>query len=119
MRRSASLIVIIALLSLLLAYVATGHFGMAVAQKARAPYQLLVTTEVAARQTLRDTVEALGSTAANESVQVSATVTAIVRSVNFEDGVAACWSSWTVTRRVPMSRRHASTLPRKSASCDT
>lgn len=89
MRRSASLIVIIVLLSLLLVYVATGHFGMAVAQKARAPYQLLVTTEVAARQELRDTVEALGSTAANESVQVSATVTAIVRSVNFEDGGAA------------------------------
>lgn len=86
MRRYSSLIAIIVALVLLLFYVATGHFGMAPAQKTKAPYQLLVTAEAAAVQELRDTVEALGTTTANESVEISATVTATVHAVHFEDG---------------------------------
>lgn len=86
MRRYSSLIAIIVALSLLLLYVATGHFGMGPAQKTKTPYQLLVTAEPAATQELRDTVEALGTTTANESVELSATVTATVRAVHFEDG---------------------------------
>ena len=86
MRRFNSLVIIIVALSLLLLYVATGHFGMGPAQKSKAPYQLLVTAEKAVQQELQDTVEALGTTTANESVELSATVTATVRAVYFEDG---------------------------------
>jgi membrane fusion protein (multidrug efflux system) len=88
MRRVNSLVLIIAALVLLLLYVATGHFGMGPAQKAKGAYQLLVTVEPAALQDVHDTVEALGTTAANESVELSATVTATVRAVHFEDGTA-------------------------------
>jgi membrane fusion protein (multidrug efflux system) len=86
MPRINSLIIIIVALLLTLLYVATGHFGMGSEKKAKVPFQLLVTTEVAATQELRDTVDALGTTTSNESVDISATVTATVRSVNFEDG---------------------------------
>lgn len=86
MRRYNSLIIIIAALLLLLLYVATGHFGIGNNKKTKAPYQLLVTTVKASSQELRDTVEALGTTTSNESINVSATVTATVRAVHFEDG---------------------------------
>ena len=86
MRRYNSLIIIAAVLLLLLLYVVTGHFGIGGDKKAKAPYQLLVTVEKASLEELRDTVAALGTTASNESIDVSATVTATVRSVHFEDG---------------------------------
>ncbi|HQQ74506.1 MAG TPA: efflux RND transporter periplasmic adaptor subunit [Pseudomonadales bacterium] len=86
MRRYNSLIIIIAALLLLLVYVATGHFGVGGHKKTKAPYQLLVTAVKASPQELRDTVDALGTTASNESINVSATVTATVRAVHFEDG---------------------------------
>jgi len=88
MRRYNALIIIIAALLLLLIYVASGHLGIGGDKKAKAPYQLLVTTEKSAAQVVHDTVDALGTTTSNESVNISATVTATVRSVHFEDGSA-------------------------------
>lgn len=86
MRRYNSLVAIIAALLLLLLYVATGHFGVGNDKKTKAPYKLLVTVEKASLAELQDTVDALGTTTSNESVDVSATVTAMVRSVHFDDG---------------------------------
>lgn len=57
-----------------------GGFGGAVRQ---AP---LVVVERVKREPLYDTVEALGTAQANESVTLTAKVTDTVRSVNFEDG---------------------------------
>ncbi len=86
MHRYNALIIIIAALVLLLIYVASGHLGIGGASKTKAPYQLLVTTEKSTVQVVYDTVDALGTTTSNESVNISATVTATVRSVHFEDG---------------------------------
>jgi membrane fusion protein (multidrug efflux system) len=88
MRRYNALIIIIVALVLLLIYVATGHLGIGGDKKSKAPYQLLVTTEKSVVQVVHDTVDALGTTTSNESVNISATVTATVRSVHFEDGSA-------------------------------
>ncbi len=86
MRRLSFLSVIIAVLLALLCYVIFERVAGGNAGKTKAPYQLLVTTEAVAEQPLRDMIEALGTTAANEAVQISATVTAKVQAVHFEDG---------------------------------
>ncbi|HSC74723.1 MAG TPA: efflux RND transporter periplasmic adaptor subunit [Pseudomonadales bacterium] len=86
MRRYNSLMIIIAALLLLLLYVATGHLGLGSEKKGKAPYQLLVTVTKASSQELRDIVDALGTTTSNESTNISATVTATVKAVHFEDG---------------------------------
>ena len=86
MRRYNVLAIIILALVLLLIYVATGHLGMGGVSKVKASYQLLATAEKASMQELHDTVDALGTSTSNESVNISATVTATVRAVHFEDG---------------------------------
>ena len=86
MRRPNAFTLIIAVLALLLVFVASGHFGLGPDKKAKAPYQLLVTAQPVATEELHDSVEALGTTVANESVELSASVTAKVHAVHFEDG---------------------------------
>jgi membrane fusion protein (multidrug efflux system) len=86
MRRYTSFVVIIALLSALLLYVGGSQLWKPVSGKAKAPFQMLVTVVKAEPRELHDSVEALGTTAANEAVEISATVTAKVQVIHFEDG---------------------------------
>lgn len=50
------------------------------------PAPTVVVTELAQQRTIRDQVEAIGTTVANESVTISAKVTDTVSKVKFEDG---------------------------------
>ena len=71
---------------ILLAYLLLDHFWLGANSKDKKAFQILVTTQVLQPRTINDTVEALGSTTANEAVQISATVTAKIQKVFFEDG---------------------------------
>lgn len=70
----------------LLAYLLISHFWLGDKGKDKKAFQMLVTTEKVAARDINDSVEALGTTTANEAVQISATVTAKIQKVYFEDG---------------------------------
>lgn len=70
----------------LLLYLLADHFWLGNAGKDKKNFQILVTTQTIAAREISDTVEALGTTTANEAVHVSATVTAKIEKVHFEDG---------------------------------
>lgn len=86
MRRFHSLIVIIVVMLLLLVYVAVSHWLGGDKGKGKTPFLVLVTTETVAAIPVQDTLEALGTTASNEAVALSATVTAKIHAIHFEDG---------------------------------
>jgi len=70
----------------LLAYLLVSHFWLGNSSKSKKSFQVLVTTHQMVARDVNDSVEAIGTTTANEAVQISATVTAKIMNVHFEDG---------------------------------
>ena len=77
---------IIAGLLLMLVYLLANHWLTDSKKKTAKPFNVLVTTDTVAPSTLRPVLEALGTSAANEAVSLSAVVTARVQTLHFEDG---------------------------------
>jgi len=69
-----------------LAYLLVSHFWLDGKGSDKKSFQILVTTQKIMAREINDSVEALGTTTANEAVQISATVTAKIDKVHFEDG---------------------------------
>lgn len=78
--------IIFVLFGLVLAYLLVSHFWLDGKGKDKKAFQVLVTTQKIVARDINDSVEALGTTTANEAVQISATVTAKIDKVHFEDG---------------------------------
>ncbi len=70
----------------LLLYLLISHFWHIGKDSGKGSFQALVTTQKVAAQEIHDSIEALGTTTANEAVQISATVTAKIQAVHFDDG---------------------------------
>jgi membrane fusion protein (multidrug efflux system) len=70
----------------LLAYLLASHFWLGSQGKDKKTFQVLVTTQKIVGREINESVEALGTTTANEAVHISATVTAKIEKVHFEDG---------------------------------
>lgn len=73
-------------LVLLAGYLGFSYWQHSSSQKGKTAFAILVTTETVTPVEIRNQVTALGTTTANEAVQISATVTAKVQSVHFNDG---------------------------------
>lgn len=84
-RLNAMQLIILSLL-LLLVFLLGKHWLVGGQKKAQKPFSVLVTTETVALSTLQPVIEALGTSASNESVALSATVTARVQALHFDDG---------------------------------
>jgi len=69
-----------------LTYLLVSHFWLDGKGNDKKAFQVLVTTQKIMAREINDSVEALGTTTANEAVQISATVTAKIEKVHFEDG---------------------------------
>lgn len=78
--------IIFAIFGCLLVYLLISHFWLGGQGKDKKAFQVLVTTQKIMAREINDSVEALGTTTANEAVQISATVTAKIDKVHFEDG---------------------------------
>jgi membrane fusion protein (multidrug efflux system) len=78
--------IVFSVFGLLLLYLLISHFWQANNDSGKGSYQILVTSEKVVAQEINDSIEALGTTTANEAVQISATVTAKIQAVHFEDG---------------------------------
>lgn len=78
--------IVFAIFGLLLAYLLIDHFWQQGNKTGKSAFEILVTTEKVSAQQISDNIEALGTTTANEAVQISATVTAKIQSVHFDDG---------------------------------
>jgi membrane fusion protein (multidrug efflux system) len=84
--RPLSLQIIVGVLLLMLLYLLGSHWLGKSDKKDKKAFELLVTTETVRLMTVQDAFEALGTTASNEAVALSATVTARVQALHFEDG---------------------------------
>lgn len=84
-RLNAMQLIILSLL-LLLVFLLGKHWLVGSQKKTPKPFSVLVTTETVAPSTLQPVIEALGTSASNESVALSATVTARVQALHFADG---------------------------------
>lgn len=78
--------IIFALFGALVIYLLINQFWAGGQGKDKKAFQVLVTTQKIVARDINDSVEALGTTTANEAVQISATVTAKIDKVHFEDG---------------------------------
>lgn len=89
MRRLPVFNIIFVLLALLACYLVFSYWQGSRQGKDKKSFAILVTTTTIAPIEIRNRFEALGTTAANEAVQISATVTAKIQSVHFNDGATA------------------------------
>lgn len=78
--------IVFALFGAVLAYLLVSYFWLGNKGKDKKAFQVLVTTQKVESREIHDQVEALGTTTANEAIQISATVTAKIDKVHFEDG---------------------------------
>jgi len=81
--------IVFTLFGCLLIYLLANHFWLDGKGKDKKTFQLLVTTQKVVAREINDSVEALGTTTANEAVHISAAVTAKIDKVYFEDGQQA------------------------------
>jgi membrane fusion protein (multidrug efflux system) len=86
MQRYSSLIIMMVVLLATLVYVFINHFIIDKKSKVKAPYTTQVTAEVVVASQIQEIIEALGTTASNEAVALSAVVTAKIYAIHFEDG---------------------------------
>lgn len=86
MSRSLSVFLVVALLLALGGHQLYRHYFISAPTEAGRGYQVLVQVDQVREDEFLDTLEAIGTAAANEALEISSTVTATVESIHFSDG---------------------------------